>query len=109
MNYVSYVIDAQGLRTHPDKVLTIQQAPTPLNVTLLKLLMSSKLLDHFNPKFPLLFPFDASAYSISAILAHKMPNGSEQLIIPCTCARGKAIGFVCCHLSSARKSPDLKI
>ena len=33
VDYLGYVIDAQGLHPHPDKVVAIQQAPTPLNVT----------------------------------------------------------------------------
>ena len=36
VDYLGYVIDAQGLRPHPDKVSAIQQAPKPLNVTRLK-------------------------------------------------------------------------
>ena len=33
VSYLGYVIDAQGLHPHPDKVLAIQQALTPSNVT----------------------------------------------------------------------------
>ena len=33
VEYLGYVIDAQGLRPHPDKVLAIQQAPMPINRT----------------------------------------------------------------------------
>ena len=128
VDYLGYVIDAQGLYPHRDKVLAIQQVPTPSNVTQLKsylgllsyygkflpnlstllaplykllrkdvrwkwsseqeqafqaskeLLTSSKLLVHFNPQLPLLLACDASAYGIGAVLAHQMPDGSEQPI-----------------------------
>ena len=141
VDYLGYVIDAQGLRPHPDKVVAIQQAPTPLNVTQLKsylgllsyygkflpnlstllaplykllgkdvpwewsseqeqafqaskeLLTSSKLLVHFNPQLPLLLACDASAYGIGAVLAHKMPDGSEQ-----------PIGYVSRTLNSAERN-----
>ena len=141
VDYLGYVIDAQGLRPHPDKALAIQQAPTPLNVTQLKsylgllsyygkflpnlstllaplykllgkdiqwewsseqeqafqaskeLLTSSKLLVHFNPQLSLLLACDASAYGIGAVLAHKMPDGSEQ-----------PIGYVSRTLNSAERN-----
>lgn len=141
VDYLGYVIDAQGLHPHPDKVVAIQQAPTPLNVTQLKsylgllsyygkflpnlstllaplykllgkdvrwewsseqeqafqaskeLLTSSKLLVHFNPQLPLLLACDASAYGIGAVLAHKMPDGSEQ-----------PIGYVSRTLNSAERN-----
>ena len=141
VDYLGYVIDAQGLHPHPDKVVAIQQAPTPLNVTQLKsylgllsyygkflpnlstllaplykllgkdvrwewsseqeqafqaskeLLTSSKLLVHFNPQLPLLLACDASAYGIGAVLAHTMPDGSEQ-----------PIGYVSRTLNSAERN-----
>ena len=141
VEYLGYVIDAQGLHPHPDKVLAIRQAPTPLNVTQLKsylgllsyygkflpnlstllaplykllgkdvlwewlseqeqafqaskeLLTSSKLLVHFNPQLPLLVACDASAYGIGAVLAHIMPDGSEQ-----------PIGYVSRTLNSAERN-----
>ena len=141
VDYLGYVIDAQGLRPHPDKVLAVQQAPMPLNVTQLKsylgllsyygkflpnlstllvplyqllgkdvpwkwsseqesafqaskeLLTSSKLLVHFNPQLPLILACDASAYGIGAVLAHTMPDGSEQ-----------PIGYVSRTLNSAERN-----
>ena len=57
-----------------------------------ELLMSSKLLVHFNPQLPLLLVCDASAYGIGAMLAHNMPDGSEQL---------QPIGYVSHTLNSA--------
>ena len=45
-----------------------------------ELLTSSQLLVHFDPKLPLLLACDVSAYGIGAVLAHKVPNGSEKPI-----------------------------
>lgn len=44
-----------------------------------KLLLSANLLVHFDPKLPLLLACDASAYGVGAVLAHRMPDGSERL------------------------------
>ena len=43
-----------------------------------KLLTSSKVLAHFDPKLPIVLLCDASSYGIGAILAHKLPNGSKR-------------------------------
>ena len=45
-----------------------------------KLLTSSSLLVHFDPKLKLTLACDASAYGIGVVLAHKYPNGSEKPI-----------------------------
>ena len=59
------------------------------------LLTSSKLLVHFNPgpQLPLLLACDVSAYGIGAVLAHRMPDGSEQ-----------PIGYVSRTLNSAERN-----
>ena len=44
------------------------------------LLTSSQLLVHYNPKLQLVLACDASAYGVGAVLAHKMPDGSERPI-----------------------------
>ena len=58
-----------------------------------ELLTSSNLLVHFNSDLPLLLACDASAYGIGAVLAHRMPDGSE-----------KPIGYVSRTLNSAERS-----
>ena len=58
-----------------------------------ELLTSSQLLVHFDPKLPLLLACDASAYGIGAVLAHKMPDGSE-----------KPIGYASRTLNSAEQN-----
>ena len=55
-----------------------------------ELLISSNLLVHFNPHLLLILICNASAYGIGAVLAHKMPDGSEQ-----------PIGYVLCTLNFA--------
>ena len=43
-----------------------------------KLLSSSALLVHFNPKLPMRVAVDASAYGVGAVLSHVMENGEER-------------------------------
>ena len=102
VDYIDYVIDAHGLRPHPDKVLAIHQAPKPSNVTQLKFYLGllsycgkflSNLLVHFNPQLPLFLACDGSAYGIGAVQTHRMPDGSEQ-----------PIGYVSCTLNSAERN-----
>ncbi len=54
------------------------------------LLTKDTLLVHFNPDLPVLLMCDASSYGIGAVLAHRMPDGSE-----------RPIGYVSRSLSKA--------
>ena len=56
------------------------------------LLLSSKVLVHFDPKLPVVLACDASSYGIGAVLAHKMSDGTE-----------KPIGFASRTLSVAEQ------
>ena len=42
------------------------------------LLLSSRVLVHFDVKLPLILSFDASPYGVGAVLARKMDNGDER-------------------------------
>ena len=41
------------------------------------LLLSSKVLVHFDPKLPVVLACDASSYGVGTVVAHKMPDGTE--------------------------------
>ena len=55
------------------------------------LLTSDSVLVHFNPDLDLVLMYDTSSYGIGAVLAHRMPDGSE-----------RPIGYTSRSLSSAQ-------
>ena len=57
------------------------------------LLTSDSLLVHFNPDFELVLMCDASSYGIGAVLAHRMPDGTE-----------RPIGYASRSLSKAQRN-----
>ena len=58
-----------------------------------RLLTSSQVLVHFDPRLDLVLSCDASAYGIGAVLSHRMPDGAE-----------KPIGFISRTLSPAERN-----
>ena len=58
-----------------------------------KLLMSFDLLVHFDPKLDIVLACDASSYGVGAVLAHRMPDGSE-----------RPVGYASRTLSPAEKN-----
>ena len=58
-----------------------------------QLLLSSKLLIHFDPQLDIVLACDASSYGVGTVLAHKMPDGSE-----------RPIGYASRSLSPAEKN-----
>ena len=58
-----------------------------------ELLTSATLLVHFDPTLPLVLACDASQYGIGAVLAHKLPDGSE-----------RPIGYASRSLNAAEKN-----
>ena len=55
--------------------------------------MSAKFLAHYDPSLKLTLACDASSYGLGAVLAHKMPDGSEH-----------PIGYASCTLSKAERN-----
>ena len=58
-----------------------------------ELLVSSKLLIHFDSTLPLVLACDTSQYGIGAVLAHRLPDGSE-----------RPIGYVSRTLNTAERN-----
>ena len=58
-----------------------------------ELLLSSQFPTHFDPDLELVLACDASAYGIGAVLAHRMPDGTE-----------KPVGYASRTLSKAEKN-----
>ena len=58
-----------------------------------ELILSSELLVHFDPKLPIILACDASSYGVGAVLAHRMPDGTE-----------RPIGFASRTLNKAEKN-----
>ena len=58
-----------------------------------KLLVSSKLLTHFDSNLPLVLACDASQYGVGAMLAHRLPDGSK-----------RPIGYVSRTLNTAERN-----
>ena len=45
-----------------------------------RLLLSSRVLVHFNPELSIVLACDASSHGVGAVLSHKMPDGTERPI-----------------------------
>ena len=58
-----------------------------------KLLILFDLLVHFDPKLDTVLACDASSYGVGAVLAHRMPDGSE-----------RPVGYVSKTLSPAERN-----
>jgi hypothetical protein len=58
-----------------------------------KLLLSSRVLTHFNDQLPLIVECDASPYGLGAVLSHRFPDGTE-----------KPVGFASRTLTKAEQN-----
>lgn len=48
--------------------------------TIKSVILSSKVLVHYNPELPLVLAVDSSSYGIGSVLSHRFPNGDERPI-----------------------------
>ncbi|XP_029141787.1 uncharacterized protein K02A2.6-like, partial [Protobothrops mucrosquamatus] len=95
--FLGFRIDAQGIRPAEDKLLAIQQAPSPKSKSELQaflgllnfyhafpphkaavaLLTSNAVLAHFNEQLPVCIACDASPYGVGAVLSHLKADGTQ--------------------------------
>ena len=54
-----------------------------------QLISSAPLLVHFDPELEIILAFDASAYGLGAVLAYRMPDGSERPVEYASCTLTK--------------------
>ncbi|XP_056138804.1 uncharacterized protein K02A2.6-like [Lampris incognitus] len=66
VEYLGHIIDAAGLHKSPEKECA--------------LMVSQKVLTHYNPELPLRLACDASPYGVGAVPSHVMPDGVEKPI-----------------------------
>ncbi|XP_053229110.1 uncharacterized protein K02A2.6-like, partial [Podarcis raffonei] len=106
VDFLGFMVDAEGVHPTGDKVRAICDAPAPKNKTELQaflgllnfyhsflphkaarqeaafqavkdLLVSNSVLAHFDERLPVVLACDASPYGIGAVLGHQLPDGRE--------------------------------
>lgn len=86
VDFLGYVIDAQGLHPHPAKVSAIQHAPTPTDVTKLKsylglLLYYGRFLSNLSSRLAPLYPWEWSSAQDQAFRNSKEWLTSSKLLV----------------------------